>query len=104
LLYGVSGNQHFKAMRIRKTDPIYSWKAFNNTAEMPVKVNTTVGLLIGPNKIPIPHVHEIVLNEHITALSQVNQTTSVSNAHNHEIRSGIIQPSPIDGHIHQLIL
>lgn len=104
LLYGVAGNQHFKAIKVRKTDPIYSWRAFRDTSTMPIKVNTTVGLLLGAGGVKIPHVHEIVLNENITALSQINQTTSVSNGHQHVIEQGIIQPSPIDGHVHGIIL
>lgn len=104
LFFGVAGNQHFKAVRVRKTDPIYSWHAFRDTSTMPITVSTAVGLLIGPNKIPQPHTHDIVLNENITALSQINQTTSVSLGHNHEISQGIILPSPIDGHTHQILL
>lgn len=103
LLFGVSGNQHFKATRIRKTDPIYSWSVFRNTATMPHKVNTAVGLLKGPGNTFIPHVHEIVLNENIMAISQINQTTAISNGHNHQIRAGVVQPSPIDGHSHDII-
>jgi len=103
IFYGVSGVQNFKAQRIRKTDPIYSWRAIRSTATMPNKVNTSVGLLLGPNNTFIPHTHQIVLNENITALSQVNQTTSMSNGHNHPIINGVIQSSPIDGHTHQII-
>lgn len=104
LLYGVAGNQHFKAARIRKTEAVYSWKKFNDSSTMPVSIQTTVGLLIGPNKTPIPHTHSLVVSENITALSQINQTTSVSLGHSHEITQGIIQPSPIDGHLHGIIL
>ncbi len=104
LFYGVAGNQHFKGIKIRKTDPIYSWKTFNDTSTMPVTVNTTVGLLKGGGGNFIPHTHQIVLSENITALSQINQTTSVSNGHNHIVTNGQIQPSPIDGHLHGIIL
>lgn len=102
LLYGIAGNQHFKGIKVRKTDPIYSWKAFRDTSTMPMTVLTSVGLLKGPGGF-IPHTHQIVLSENITALSQINQTTSVSNGHNHRIDNGVVQPSPIDGHSHQIL-
>lgn len=103
LLYGESGSQHFSAQRIRKTDIIYSWNSFNNTATMPLKLNTTVGLLRGKTGVQqIPHVHQIVVSENITALSQINQTTSYAAGHSHSVVNGILSESL--GHSHFIIL
>lgn len=103
LLFGLSGKQSFKAQRVRKTDPIYQVASFRNTATMPLKITTTVGLLRGPNGTVIPHTHEIVVNEHITNISQINQMTSVSANHNHVIRDGNILPGELE-HSHSIIL
>lgn len=103
LLFGVSGNQKFTASRIRRTEAIYSWRKFNDTSTMPHTIQTAVGLLKGAGTSFIPHTHSIVLNENILAISQINQTTSVSVGHSHEIYAGIVQPSPIDGHDHKII-
>jgi hypothetical protein len=102
LFFSQSGKQNFKAQRVRKTDPIYQWRAFRNTATMPLKLNTTVGLLRGPNDVPKPHVHQIVLNEGIMTLSQINQTTGVTEGHNHTIINGIVQEAL--GHTHNIVI
>lgn len=103
LLFGMSGNQHFKAVRVRKTDPIYNFRVIRDTSTMPHFFNSTVGLLLGANKVPQPHIHTVNLNENILTLSQINQTTSVSLGHNHFVINGVIQPSPIDNHSHQIL-
>jgi hypothetical protein len=103
LLYGVAGNQHFKAVRIRKTEAVYSWKKFNDTSAMPVSIQTTVGLLKSSNGSFLPHTHSFVISENILSISQINQTTGISAGHNHQVTAGQIQPSPIDGHTHQIL-
>lgn len=99
---GQSGAQKFSARRVRKTEPIYQWRSFRDTSTMPMTANTTVGLLRGVNGAFIPHTHEIVVNEGILALSQVNQTTSVVQDHNHDIVNGVVQE--VLGHSHEIIL
>lgn len=96
------GIQKFRAQRVRKTSPIYMWKEFGNTATMPSKLTVSIGMLAGAGGSLIPHTHEIVINEGVTSLGQINQTTSVVEGHNHEIRSGIIQEEY--GHSHQIVL
>ncbi|KKN61324.1 hypothetical protein LCGC14_0523150 [marine sediment metagenome] len=102
LAEGKSGAQKFSAQRIRKTDPIYMWSAIDTTATMPQTLTTSIGLLRGLGGLQIPHIHNIVINEGIVSLSQINQTTSVSEGHNHQIRNGIVLKSV--GHAHSIIL
>ncbi|CAB4196485.1 hypothetical protein UFOVP1290_5 [uncultured Caudovirales phage] len=96
---GQQGGQHFKVMRIRKFDPAYQIRIFRNTSMFPSKLNTGIGLVAG--KIP-PHTHEIVINEKITSITQINQVTSVSQGHNHQIVDGVIMP--VLSHDHKIIL
>jgi hypothetical protein len=102
LLYGETGNQHFRIQRVRKTSPIYQWRAIRSTANIPQIITTTVGLLRGANNVPIPHTHTITINEGILSLTQVNETTSISSNHNHPIINGVI--SKVLGHTHSIIL
>jgi hypothetical protein len=95
---GQEGGQLFKVMRIRKFDPAYQIRIFRNTEMFPSKLNTSIGFTTG---IP-PHTHEIVINEKITSLSQINQTTAVSQGHNHPIVNGQIME--VLGHTHNIIL
>jgi len=95
------GGQKFAVTRIRKTDPIYQWRAFRNTATMPSTLMTTIGSVSGPGGIP-PHVHTIVVNENTVSLVQVNQTTGEAQGHNHPIINGIVQTAV--GHSHDIIL
>lgn len=95
---GLNGAQHFKVIRIRKYDPAYQIRVFRNTESFPSKLNTSISFVPG---IP-PHTHEIVINEKITSLSQINQTTAVSQGHNHPIVNGVVQT--VLGHTHQIIL
>ena len=99
---GNLGTQKFKLQRIRRTDPIYQWKAIASTALIPSTITTSIGMMAGPGSTIIPHTHDIVINEGIVSLSQVNQTTSVSEGHNHEIREGTVQEE-LD-HFHTIIL
>lgn len=98
-ILGESGSQKFTAVRVRKTDPIYQWRAIRSTATMPTVVTTSLAMV--PGLIP-PHLHQIVINEGITTLAQVNQTTSVTEGHNHQIINGIVIEAV--GHSHNLIL
>lgn len=95
---GLNGGQHLKTFRIRKFDPAYQIRAFRNTSEFPSKLNTSLGFTPG---IP-PHSHEIVINEKVLSVSQINQTTGVSQGHNHPIVNG--QVMEVLGHTHTIIL
>lgn len=97
-ILGLDGGQQFKTMRIRKTDPAYQIRIFRNTSDFPSKLMTSVGFVPGI----APHTHEIVINEKIMSVSQINQTTAVSQAHNHPIINGQIME--VLGHTHQIIL
>lgn len=99
---GQNGAQKFTAQRIRKSDPIYMWRAIRDTSTMPVNLSTSIGLLSGTNGAFIPHSHNVVINEGIVALSQVNQTTSVVEGHNHPIVNGSVQE--VLGHSHTIVL
>jgi hypothetical protein len=98
----VLGVQKIRAQRVRKTSPIYQWRAIASTATMPTKVTTSIGMLRGPNGTMIPHTHEIVINEGIVSLGQINQTTSVIEGHNHVVKDGIVLEE--FGHSHTIIL
>lgn len=95
---GLQGGQHFKVTRVRKTDPIYQIRVFRNTSDFPSKLNTSLGFSPG---IP-PHSHEIVINEKVLSVAQINQTTAVSQGHNHPIVDGVVQE--VLGHTHTIIL
>jgi len=95
---GLDGGQHLKTFRIRKFDPAYQIRIFRNTSDFPQKLNTSVGFVPG---IP-PHTHEIVINEKIMSVSQINQTTALSQGHNHPIINGEVME--VLGHSHQIIL
>jgi hypothetical protein len=95
---GQEGGQLFKVMRIRKFDPAYQIRIFRNTEMFPSKLNTSIGFTTG---IP-PHTHEIVINEKTTSLAQINQTTALSQGHNHPIVNGQIMEAV--GHTHNIIL
>ena len=97
-ILGLDGGQHLKTFRIRKFDPAYQIRVFRDTSDFPSKLNTTIGFVPG---IP-PHTHEIVVNEKILSISQINQTTAVSQGHNHPIVNG--QVMEVLGHTHQIIL
>jgi hypothetical protein len=97
-ILGLDGGQHLKTFRVRKFDPIYQVRIFRNTADFPAKLNTSLGFSVG---IP-PHSHEIVINEKILSVSQINQTTQISQGHNHPIVNG--QVMEVLGHTHTIIL
>jgi len=95
---GLDGGQHLKTFRVRKTDPAYQIRVFRNTSDFPAKLNTSLSFSTG---IP-PHNHEIVINEKVLSVSQINQTTAVSQGHNHPIVNG--QVMEVLGHTHTIIL
>lgn len=95
------GGQRFAMHRVRKTDPIYMWRAFRNTATMPQTITTDIGMVPGPGGIP-PHIHEVVINENTLSLVQINQTTDVAQGHNHPIINGVV--TEVLGHSHNLVL
>jgi hypothetical protein len=95
---GLDGGQHLKTFRIRKFDPAYQIRIFRNTSDFPSKLNTSLGFAVG---LP-PHSHEIVINEKVLSVSQINQTTAISQGHNHPIVNG--QVMEVLGHTHTIIL
>lgn len=95
---GLDGGQLIKTFRIRKTDPAYQIRIFRDTSEFPSTLNTGLGFAPG---LP-PHTHTIQVNEKVLAVSQINQTTGVSQGHNHPIVNGVVQT--VLGHTHQIIL
>lgn len=97
-ILGLDGGQHLKVFRIRKFDPAYQIRVFRNTADFPSKLNTSISFVPG---IP-PHTHEIVINEKIMSVSQINQTTAVSQGHNHPVINGEVME--VLGHTHQIII
>lgn len=98
MLNSLQGGQKFRVQRIRKFDPAYQIRAFRDTSSFPSKLNTSISFVPG---IP-PHSHEIVISEKITNVSQINQTTKVSQGHNHPIVNG--QVMEVLGHTHDIIL
>jgi len=98
-ILGQDGGQHLKTFRIRKTDPAYQVRVFRNTSDFPNTINTSLGM--APPAIP-PHSHTIVVNEKVLAVSQINQTTGISQGHNHPITDGVVQT--VLGHTHTIIL
>jgi len=97
-ILGLDGGQHLKTFRIRKTDPAYQIRVFRNTAQFPDTLNTSLGFAVGTP----PHSHTIVVNENVLAVSQINQTTGISQGHNHVVVSGVVQE--IFGHSHIIII
>lgn len=96
-----SGAQKFTAVRVRKTDPLYQVRSIRDTSTMPSELLTSIGMVSGPGGIP-PHMHHVVIDEHILSISQINQLTSVDQGHNHPVQNGIV--GTVLGHTHQIIL
>lgn len=101
LLNSLSGAQKFSLQRVRRTDPIYMWKANKDTSTVPTAYNTGIGLMRGANGTMIPHTHSVTVNAG-TPVSQINQTTSIVLGHNHEVRNGVVQS--VVQHNHSLII
>lgn len=114
LLFSQMGAQKFEAHRVRKFDIVNQVPAFYDSSKFPTKISTGIGYLMGKNGSLIPHVHDCVVNESISDVSQINQLTNVVEGHSHRIVSGIVQPvignqsiydgSQHDGHVHSLSL
>lgn len=98
-ILGQDGGQHLKTFRIRKTDPAYQIRIFRNTSDFPNTLSTSIGMAAGA--IP-PHSHTIVVNEKVLAVSQLNQTTGISQGHSHPIVNGVVME--VLGHTHQIII
>lgn len=92
------GSQKFRAQRVRKTDPIYQWKAVRDTSTIPTVITTGIGMVAGPGGIA-PHTHNIVISGDNTII--VNGNTSVSAGHTHEIVDNVVQPAL--GHTHSFV-
>lgn len=99
LLNSFSGAQKFKLQRLRKSDPIYQWRTIRSTATIPTILTTSIGLLRGPNNTSLPHTHTVTISENIVSLGQINQTTSVTQGHNHSVINGVIQEVAQHSHI-----
>jgi hypothetical protein len=97
-ILGLDGGQHLKTFRVRKFDPIYQIRIVRDTSDFPQTLNTSISFVPG---IP-PHSHTIVINENIMSVGQINQTTGVSQGHNHWIQDGVV--STTLGHTHIIIL
>jgi len=98
LLFSLSGAQKFQLQRVDKTDMIYMWRAARDVAKFPRVIMTSISNLA----VHGPHMHEIVVNEDITDVSQINQTTGYNAGHNHSIINGEIQETL--NHTHNIIL
>jgi len=98
LLFSVEGAQKFQLHRCDKTDIIYQYRTIRDASKLPTILNTSVSNLVGHG----PHLHNIVINENITMLTQVNQTTSVNFGHSHYIINGEVQE--VLGHTHTIVL
>jgi hypothetical protein len=94
----LEGAQKFKVQRVRKFDPIYTVPVFRNTQYFPSQIITTPGDTIG---IPA-HTHTLQINEDITSITQINQLTSISFGHTHDVYGGVVQERL--HHTHQIIL
>jgi hypothetical protein len=97
-ILGLDGGQHLATFRVRKFDPIYQIRIFRNTAMFPSKLNTSISFVPG---IP-PHTHQITISEKIVSVNQINQTTAISQGHNHPIVNGEVME--VLGHTHTIIL
>jgi hypothetical protein len=95
---GLMGAQKSRAVRIRKTDPAYQVRVFKDSSMFPSKLNTSLSLT---SALP-PHLHEIVVSEKVLSVSQINQTTSVAQGHNHPIVNGVVME--VLGHTHKIII
>jgi hypothetical protein len=98
LFMGELGAQKLTLQRVRRTDIYNQIRVIDDTSTIPRNITTSIGFLRGASGLLIPHTHTVKINEHVVALTQINQTTSVSHGHNHEIISGII--TNILGHSH----
>lgn len=99
LFLAQEGVQKFAVQRIRKTDPIYQIPVLLDSSSFPMTITTSIESSIG---IP-PHSHTIVIDEHITSITQINQLTSVAMGHNHEVRNGVVLTEDL-GHMHSIVL
>lgn len=97
-LVRLQGVQKFRVQRIRKFDSAYQIRTFRNTEFLPQTISTGLGSTLG---IP-PHVHSVVINESVTSILQINQTTGISQGHNHAVVTGVVQE--VLGHTHTIII
>ena len=97
IILGLDGGQHLNTFRIRKFDPAYQIRIFRDTSDFPSTFNTSIGFLAG-----IPHTHTIVTSEKIASVSQLNETTGISQGHNHQVVNGSVME--VLGHTHQIVL
>jgi hypothetical protein len=100
MLLDMQGVQKFRVQRIRKFDIAYQIRAFPFTQFFPQSFQT--GLSNAVPGLP-PHSHSLVINENVTSVSQINQTTGVTLGHNHPVYNGTIG-TDILGHTHLIVL
>lgn len=101
LILNQYGAQHLKTSRVRKTDPIYQFRAFRDTSMFPQTISTTLTSV--PGALPF-HSHDVQVNEHDP--SGFSQTSSVNSGHNHPIliTNGFPTLMEVLSHTHQIIL
>jgi hypothetical protein len=99
-ILGQEGGQLIKAARIRKFDPAYQIRTFDDTSMFPYDIITGIGMAI-PG-IP-PHTHSVRANE--TDPSKWSQMTGVSQGHNHMliVEGGNLTVLPALGHTHKIL-
>jgi len=98
IILGLDGGQHLATFRIRKTDPAYQIRTFKNTSDFPQTLNTSLGFAPG---LP-PHSHTVRRSEKILSVSQINQTTGISQGHSHPVINGKIME--VLQHSHKILL
>jgi hypothetical protein len=94
----LQGGQKLRVQRIRKFDPAYQIRVFRNTEMFPKVISTGMSSV---NGIPL-HSHTLTINEKITSITQINQTTGISFGHTHSVINGVVQPAL--GHTHNIII
>jgi len=97
----LSGAQHFRVQRIRKSDIAYQIPILRNMQHFPQVITTGITSIPGL----APHMHELVISENFQ--NGAAQLTSVAQGHNHQIvfdkTSGKFVVSTVLGHSHTII-
>jgi len=92
------GAQKMQLQRVRKTDIYNQVKVIDDTSTIPLAITSSIGFILGPTGLLIPHTHTVMTNENTVSIAQISQLTSVSSGHNHEVINGIVTPAL--GHTH----
>lgn len=94
----LSGGQHFRVQRIRKSDVAYQIPVFRNTQYLPQVITTGIGNAPGLG----PHTHTFEISENFP--NGTPQLTSQNAGHNHPITriNGVLTVGIVLGHTHIL--